>query len=148
MGACVCVFVQACMPGARSALQGGVQATRWRSHNTVGPFPTDLSTCGLPEGHDILPTNHNTQTNPFKTLLCLLQLNRKHTALLQAQRASLKHAPFKCYFLCLFHCYFWFPPAQVSQCSPAFERFFFSPPDRTNTDKQPAGKHPEGCYAQ
>lgn len=42
---------------------------------------------------------------------------------------------------------FSFPPAQISQCSLAFEYFFF-PPRHANTDKQAACKHPEWYYAQ
>lgn len=42
-------------------------------------FLTDLTTCCLPEGHNILLNDHNTQTNPFMAPLLLLHLNRKHT---------------------------------------------------------------------
>lgn len=67
LGGSVCLFrsrcqaaIQCCMMGSKP--QGGdptvLQAQNWLS-------PTDLCTCGLPEGHNILLADHNTQTNLF-----------------------------------------------------------------------------------
>lgn len=111
---CVCSSLH-CVPGSRSALHDGAQATRWRSDSAVSPerpFPTDLSTCGLPEGHNILLADHNTQTNSFMTLLYALQFNRKHT-----QHSCV---PREAYLNMIFFC--------VSSCASFTVTFSFLPP--------------------
>lgn len=121
----VFVFLQASAPGGRSALRDGVQATRWRSDSAVSPeWPclTDPAACGLPEGHSILLADHNTQTDPFMTLLYPLHFNRKHTTACPARLIQTRA------FLVLtsvtsFTVTFSSLAAQVSQCSPPHPRF-------------------------
>lgn len=143
VGGCVCLSL--C---GRSVLRDGAQATRWRSDSAVSPrrpSPTDLSTCGPPEGHNILLSDHNTQTNAFYDFTLSASFQQEtHNAPVCPERfiwswsfLVVLHAPLSLLLLA-FPCFSAFPPPLNG----------FFPPHRTNRDKHAAGKHPEWYYAQ
>lgn len=144
-GVCACVFAQVRIPGSHSALQDGVQATRWRSDSVVSPkqpFPADLSTCGLPEGHNILLSDHNTQTKLFYNVffICFTSTGNTQYSSVPGE-AYLNRIFFSVASCASFTVTFSFPLSASSTVLLPLNNFF--PPHCTNTDKQAPGKHPE-----